>query len=68
MLLGWGNTQLPANSAGFVYGPALVGIAITSMLFAPLGAALAHRLPTSVLKKIFAGFLALLGIWMLGSQ
>ncbi len=68
ILLGWGNTQLPANSAGFVYGPALVGIAITSMLFAPLGAALAHRLPTSVLKKIFAGFLALLGIWMLGSQ
>ncbi len=68
MLLGWGNTQLPAHSTGFVYGPALVGIAITSMLFAPLGAALAHRLPTSVLKKIFAGFLVLLGIWMLGSQ
>ncbi len=68
VLLGWGNAQLPANSTGFVYGPALVGIAITSVLFAPLGAALAHRLPTPVLKKIFAGFLVLLGIWMLGSQ
>jgi len=68
ILLGWGNAQLPANAIGFVYGPALLGIAITSMLFAPLGAALAHRLPTSVLKKIFAGFLVVLGVWMLGSQ
>ncbi len=68
VLLGWGNAQLPTGSAGFVYGPALVGIAITSVLFAPLGAALAHRLPTSALKKVFAGFLILLGIWMLGSQ
>jgi len=65
VVLGWGNAQLPTGSVGFVYGPALLGIAVTSMLFAPLGAALAHRLPTSVLKKIFAGFLVLLGLWML---
>jgi len=68
VLLGWNNAQLPENAAGFVYGPALAGIVVTSVLFAPLGAALAHRLPTLVLKKIFAGFLALLGVWMLGSQ
>ncbi len=67
VLLGWGNAQLPAGSAGFVYGPALAGIAAASMLFAPLGAALAHRLPATVLKKTFAGFLAVLGIWMLAS-
>jgi uncharacterized membrane protein YfcA len=65
MMLGWGNVQLPTGSAGFVYGPALLGIALTSMLFAPLGAALAHRLPTPVLKRVFAGFLVLLGVWML---
>jgi len=63
--LGWGNAQLPAGSAGFVYGTALLSIAATSMLFAPMGAFLAHRLPTAVLKKIFAGFLALLGLGML---
>jgi uncharacterized protein len=68
LLLGWGNAQLPAEAVGFVYLPALAGIAVTSMLFAPLGATLAHRLPTAVLKKVFAGFLALLGLWMLGSQ
>lgn len=65
VLLGWGNPQLPANSVGFVYGPALAGITVASMLFAPLGVFLTHRLPTSVLKKIFASFLAALGIWML---
>ncbi len=65
LVLGWNSAALPSWSAGFIYGPALAGIAVTSMLFAPLGAALAHRLSTVVLKRAFAGFLALLGIWML---
>lgn len=68
VLLGWGNTHLPDGALGFVYVPALVGIAITSMLFAPLGAALAHRLSTRRLKKVFASFLTLLGVWMLVAQ
>jgi hypothetical protein len=65
LVLGWGKADLPTWSAGFVYGPALAGIVVTSMLFAPLGAALAHRLSIVVLKRAFAGFLALLGVWML---
>ena len=68
LVLGWQNTALPAGSLGYVYGPALLGIAAISVLFAPLGAALAHRLPTQVLKKVFAAFLALLGVWMLLTQ
>jgi uncharacterized membrane protein YfcA len=35
------------------------------MAFAPLGARLAHRLPTATLKRFFALFLAALGIKML---
>ncbi len=54
----------PAWSAGFVYLPALAGIALTSALFAPLGARWAHILPTAVLKRIFAAFLAAVGIKM----
>lgn len=65
LVLGWNNPALPQWSAGFVYGPALAGIAVTSMMFAPLGAWLAHRLSVGVLRRVFAGFLALLGIWML---
>lgn len=68
VLLGWNNEHLPAESLGFVYLPALFGIAVSSVLFAPLGAALAHRLPTGVLRKLFAVFLALLGTWMLTSH
>ena len=65
IVTGWSNPDLPAWSLGYVYGPALVGIAIISMLSAPLGARLAHTLPTETLKKVFAVFLALVGIEML---
>ncbi len=56
---------LPAYSLGFVYLPALAAIVATSMLTAPLGARLAHRLPVKKLKRIFAVLLYVLGIRML---
>ena len=31
MLLGWHEEHLPPHSLGFVYLPALIGIAVTSM-------------------------------------
>lgn len=65
MLTGWQNPQLPVNSSGFVYWPAFMGIILTSIMTAPLGARLAHRLPARTLKKVFAVFLAILGIRML---
>lgn len=65
LVLGWNNPALPEWSAGFVYGPALAGIAVTSVMFAPAGAKLAHRLSVKGLRRVFAGFLALLGLWML---
>ena len=55
----------PDWSLGYIYGPALVGITLTSMLSAPLGAKLAHTLPTEMLKKVFAAFLTLVGVKML---
>lgn len=65
MLTGWQNPQLPSSSSGFVYWPAFMGIILTSILTAPLGARLAHRLPARSLKRVFAIFLAILGIRML---
>lgn len=64
---GWGNPGLPAGSLGFVYLPALGVILIASVLMAPLGARLAHRLPVSVLKRVFAGLLLVLSAKMLWS-
>ena len=65
VVTGLNATELPAWSLGYVYGPALAGVAFASMLTAPLGAKLAHTLPTEVLKKVFAVFLAVIGAKML---
>jgi uncharacterized membrane protein YfcA len=42
------------GTLGFVHLPALAGVAIGSMIAAPLGVAAAHRLPLGVLRKVFA--------------
>lgn len=65
IVTGWQVLERPAWSLGYVYLPALVGVAAASMLSAPLGAKLAHTLPTATLKKVFAVFLALVGTKML---
>ncbi len=65
IVTGFNAVGLPAWSLGYVYGPALVGIVIASVFSAPLGAKLAHTLPTEILKKVFAVFLALVGTKML---
>jgi uncharacterized membrane protein YfcA len=61
VITGWGMDGLPAGSTGYVYWPAMLIIVFTSTLFAPVGAALAHRLPGDRLKRVFAVFLLLIG-------
>ncbi|MHB1214282.1 MAG: sulfite exporter TauE/SafE family protein [Thiobacillus sp.] len=63
---GWDVSGRPAGSLGFIYLPALAGIALGSVLTAPLGARTAHRLPVRPLKRGFAlllGGLALRMLW-----
>jgi uncharacterized membrane protein YfcA len=62
---GWMRDSLPAYSLGFVYLPALAGLVVASVLTAPFGARLAHRLPVATLKKFFALLLYALGTRML---
>ncbi|MES2366105.1 MAG: sulfite exporter TauE/SafE family protein [Pseudomonadota bacterium] len=64
VLSGWNATNLPAHSMGYVYLPAVVLVALASILTAPLGARVAHKLPVAILKKIFAILLYSLGIKM----
>jgi len=59
---GWAQAGLPDWSVGYVYLPALIGIAATSMLFAGFGARLAHRLSQQLLKRLFALLLVGVGI------
>ncbi len=56
---------LPTGSLGFVYLPALAGIALASICTAPIGARLAHSLPVTRLKKVFALLLLVMGTRML---
>lgn len=65
---GSGHAGLPPWSLGFVYVPALFWLALASMLVAPLGARLAHRLPVVTLKRVFACVLIVLAGRMLWSQ
>jgi uncharacterized membrane protein YfcA len=65
IVTGLNTADLPSWSLGYVYSPALAGVAVASMLTAPLGAKLAHTLPTDLLKKVFAVFLAVIGARML---
>ena len=57
--------NLPAHSLGYVWLPALAVIASCSVLTAPLGATVAHRLPVAKLKKVFALILYGLAGYML---
>jgi uncharacterized membrane protein YfcA len=59
--------SLPPHTLGFVYLPALLGVSAASVVTAPLGAKLAHNLPISGLKKIFALLLIVMGTKMLAS-
>ena len=60
-------SSLPEMSWGHIYIPAFIGVAVGSVALAPTGVRLTHRLPAGVLKKIFAAFIAILGIIMLVS-
>lgn len=67
MLAGTGDDQLPAYSTGYIYWPAVFGVAVASVFLAPIGARLANRLPSRLLKRGFAIFLALVGLRLLFS-
>jgi uncharacterized membrane protein YfcA len=67
IMAGWQQPGLPEYSLGYVYLPAFFGIIVVSVMTAPLGAWLAHHLPTVVVKRLFALFLLAVGIRMLWS-
>jgi uncharacterized protein len=65
MISGWNEPSLPEPHLGFVYLPALLALVVASVVTAPYGARLAHRLPVQTLKRIFALSLFLVATRML---
>jgi uncharacterized membrane protein YfcA len=64
---GWDVPDLPGPSLGFVYLPAFLGVVVSTIFMAPVGARVAHRLPVKQLKRAFGIMLALLASKMLAS-
>jgi uncharacterized membrane protein YfcA len=64
---GWHIEGLPTGSVGYVYLPALLCLMVTSMITAPVGARMTHRMPVVTLKRIFAALLVILAAKMLWS-
>jgi uncharacterized protein len=58
--------QIPFT-IGFIYIPAFLSITLASVLLAPMGARLAHKLPVDTLKKLFALLLLVLCFTMIWS-
>ncbi len=63
IVLGLGQALWP-GSLGYLYLPGLFAIGLAGMLGAPLGVALAHRLPAATLKRVFGGVLLLVALRM----
>ena len=64
VVLGLGG-DLPEGALGYIHLPALLGVALTSALTAPLGAATVHRLSPKTVKRVFGIFLILVGLRMI---
>ena len=64
VISGWGREVAPW-SLGYVYLPAVALIAVFTVLLAPAGVALSHRIPAPTLKRCFGGLLLLVAGRML---
>jgi uncharacterized protein len=59
------DQSIKGISIGYLVWPAVLSLACGSVITAPLGAKLTHKLPTEKLKKYFAVFLLFLSVQML---
>jgi uncharacterized membrane protein YfcA len=62
---GWSIANLPEGMIGYIYWPGLLVLVIFSVITAPIGAKVAHKLPVNTLKRIFAVLLFGLSAYML---
>jgi len=65
IITGLGQANMPLLSVGYIYFPALLGLVVSSSMFAPLGVKYASKLPVKTLKKCFSVFLLIVAIKML---
>jgi uncharacterized membrane protein YfcA len=64
VIIGLHETGLPHGSLGYINVPATVAISSMTMISAPYGVAVAHKLPAAPLRKIFGIYLILVAAVM----
>ena len=64
LMIAWHKPELP-ETFGYIELPAFIAISIATIFTAPLGVKLSHTLDTILIKRIFGGCLALIGLSML---
>ena len=64
IIIGWGEAGLPPYSFGYVNILIWTLIAPMSVFFAPIGAAVSHKIPVNALRKLFAVFIVVVAIKM----
>ncbi|MEO1403693.1 MAG: sulfite exporter TauE/SafE family protein, partial [Cyanobacteria bacterium J06635_1] len=55
-----------AGATGYIYWPTVALVAPFTVLGAPLGTLLSHRIPRQQLRRVFALLLMVVGVRMLG--
>ena len=65
MAIGLNEPNLPFGSIGYVNFPAALAVTSTSVISAPWGAALTHKLDPKVLKKVFGLYLLFVAYTMI---
>ncbi|MBB5731556.1 putative membrane protein YfcA [Altererythrobacter atlanticus] len=67
-IIGLGEPGLPWGSIGYVNIPAAAAVIVTSVLFAPLGVATAHKLSPALLRTVFGIYLVVVGVTMIANR
>ncbi|MBL8286679.1 MAG: sulfite exporter TauE/SafE family protein [Rubrivivax sp.] len=61
---GWSLPQALPGALGYLYLPGILIVALASVLMAPLGARMAHRMPVARLRRAFGLLLGVLAAYM----
>lgn len=67
MLLGWQRSSDIVWTSGYLYWPAVLGIALASVPCARYGARLASAVPDLLLRRLFAMLMMAMGLYLVGS-
>lgn len=65
VISGWGVPALPPFSIGYLSLPAMAFLAVGAIVFAPVGAMIAHKLSATMLKRVLAVYLLIVGTRMI---